>query len=100
MTDVTTPEEMREAAARIADAHEPQHEANATIANQVARNIAKAIRAIPIPQPDVAQAARVLLNNLPGEHDAWESLQNTVDDGCDVGDCMKAFLRALIGELK
>ena len=57
-------------------------------------------RIAPIPPPNVAQAARVLLDNLPGEHKAWESLQNTVDDGCDVGDCMKAFHRAHIGELK
>lgn len=43
----------------------------------------------------VQAAARVLLENMPGEHHAWADLQDAVDDGKDEDDCIRAWLGAL-----
>lgn len=52
-----------------------------------------------LPLPDHAdllrQAAKVLLDNMPGEHQALADLQDAVDEGKEPDDCLRAWLRAL-----
>ncbi len=45
---------------------------------------------------ETAQAAAgVLLTTLPLEHQCWANMQDSIDNGSDVGEIMRAALRAL-----
>ncbi len=43
----------------------------------------------------VQDAARRVLEQMPHEHECWEVMQNSIDEGQDVGDIMRAALRAI-----
>ncbi|MEH7827628.1 hypothetical protein [Gemmobacter denitrificans] len=50
------------------------------------------------PAVTVQEAARVLLDNMPIEHNCWAVMQDGIEDGLDVGDIMRAALRAIGGD--
>lgn len=96
----------RKAALDAAADYTPEKHSGMTLqAHVTGKSIQDALRALPpVPTsaaPDTGdnlrEAARVLLDNMPGEHQCWADLQDAVDEGRDEDDCVRAWLRAIAG---